>query len=101
MTYAMTLDNSWEIMSEDEMYDVNGGETVMIYFTPTTQRAIINAGVAGLAAAAGVIFGAWGWIIGAFSASFIITIVSERYNPHGNILFMPFYIPFRKNNIII
>jgi len=25
MTYAMTLDNSWEIMSEDEMYDVNGG----------------------------------------------------------------------------
>ena len=25
MTYAMTLDNSWEIMNEDEMYDVNGG----------------------------------------------------------------------------
>lgn len=25
MTYAMTLDNSWELMSEDEMYDVNGG----------------------------------------------------------------------------
>ncbi len=27
MTYAMTLDNSWELMSEDEMYDVNGGQT--------------------------------------------------------------------------
>ena len=25
MTYAMTLDHSWEIMSEDEMHDVNGG----------------------------------------------------------------------------
>jgi hypothetical protein len=25
MTYAMTLDNSWELMSEEEMYDVNGG----------------------------------------------------------------------------
>jgi len=25
MTYAMTLDNSWEIMTEEEMYDVNGG----------------------------------------------------------------------------
>lgn len=25
MTYAMTLDNSWEIMDEEEMYDVNGG----------------------------------------------------------------------------
>lgn len=25
MTYAMTLDNSWKLMSEEEMYDVNGG----------------------------------------------------------------------------
>lgn len=25
MTYAMTLDNSWELMTEEEMYDVNGG----------------------------------------------------------------------------
>lgn len=25
MTYAMTLDNSWAIMNEEEMYDVNGG----------------------------------------------------------------------------
>ena len=25
MTYTMTLDNSWELMSEDEMYEVNGG----------------------------------------------------------------------------
>ena len=27
MTYAMTLDNAWELMTEDEMYDVNGGIT--------------------------------------------------------------------------
>ncbi|MFH5880853.1 hypothetical protein [Liberiplasma polymorphum] len=27
MTYAMTLDNSWELMTEEEMYDVNGGWT--------------------------------------------------------------------------
>lgn len=25
MTYAMTLDNSWELMSDEEMYEVNGG----------------------------------------------------------------------------
>lgn len=25
MTYAMTFDNSWEVMTEDEMYEVNGG----------------------------------------------------------------------------
>ena len=25
MTYGLTLDNSWELMSEEEMYDVNGG----------------------------------------------------------------------------
>ena len=28
MTYAMTLDNSWELMTEDEMYDVNGGGSI-------------------------------------------------------------------------
>jgi len=26
MTYGLTLDNSWELMSEEEMYDVNGGQ---------------------------------------------------------------------------
>ncbi|NLK12910.1 MAG: hypothetical protein GX312_04865 [Candidatus Phytoplasma sp.] len=25
MSYTMILDNSWELMTEDEMYDVNGG----------------------------------------------------------------------------
>jgi len=36
MTYAMTLDNSWELMSEDEMYDVNGGIQIgsnYVYFS--------------------------------------------------------------------
>ncbi|AUD65591.1 hypothetical protein BK011_07755 [Tenericutes bacterium MZ-XQ] len=32
MTYAMTLDNSWELMTEDEMYDVNGGGTVDLLY---------------------------------------------------------------------
>ncbi len=30
MTYAMTLDNSWELMSEEEMYEVNGGGQINI-----------------------------------------------------------------------
>lgn len=32
MTYAMTLDNSWELMSEEEMYDVNGGASIDLYY---------------------------------------------------------------------
>ena len=36
MTYAMTLDHSWEIMSEEEMYDVNGG----MYVPDSTIQAI-------------------------------------------------------------
>ena len=31
MTYAMTLDNSWELMTEEEMYDVNGGISKTYY----------------------------------------------------------------------
>lgn len=46
MTYAMTLDNSWELMSEDEMYDVNGGITFgsnYIYFTYNDLAATVGA----------------------------------------------------------
>lgn len=32
MTYAMILDNSWELMSEDEMYDINGGGTIDLLY---------------------------------------------------------------------
>ena len=32
MRYAMTFDNSREIMTEDEMHDVNGGGTLRIGF---------------------------------------------------------------------
>lgn len=40
MTYAMTLDNSWELMTEDEMYDVNGGVSFW------TKAAVIASAVA-------------------------------------------------------
>jgi hypothetical protein len=40
MTYAMTLDNSWNIMSEEEMYDVNGGVSFW------TKTAIIASAIA-------------------------------------------------------
>jgi len=42
MTYAMTLDNSWEMMSEDEMYDVNGG--LSIWAKAAISAAIVAAG---------------------------------------------------------
>ena len=47
MTYAMTLDNSWEMMSEEEMYDVNGGgvyiKLVDIVMTENLRRTLIGA----------------------------------------------------------
>jgi len=48
MTYAMTLDNSWEIMNEEEMYDVNGGFS----WTGFSVGTLIEnfSGIAGLAA---------------------------------------------------
>jgi hypothetical protein len=57
MTYAMTLDNSWELMTEDEMYDVNGGGRITITlaknFVMGTAALIFGAGVpAALAAIA-------------------------------------------------
>ena len=43
MTYAMTLDNSWELMTEEEMYDVNGGGTTEIVVTFLTDAAFKGA----------------------------------------------------------
>ncbi|MCU0104453.1 hypothetical protein N7603_02130 [Acholeplasma vituli] len=47
MTYAMTLDNSWELMTEDEMYDVNGGGTIAlsIRISAETIGAAVGAGI--------------------------------------------------------
>jgi len=45
MTYGLTLDNSWELMSEEEMYDVNGGDGISFW----TKAAIIAAAVASAA----------------------------------------------------
>lgn len=30
--YSMALDNSWLVMNEDEMYDVNGGSGIDVYY---------------------------------------------------------------------
>ncbi len=54
MTYAMTLDNSWEIMCEEEMYDINGGTSTtfinnisgLYYGYVEFRNAIIFTGVA-------------------------------------------------------
>ncbi|MDY0278596.1 MAG: hypothetical protein RBQ97_10995 [Acholeplasma sp.] len=49
MTYAMTLDNAWELMTEDEMYDVNGGglyiELYNIMMTENLRKALFGASV--------------------------------------------------------
>lgn len=54
MTYAMTLDNSWELMNEEEMYDVNGGglfaSGVSTYWTGIAFDAAIIAFGIGVAA---------------------------------------------------
>lgn len=54
MTYAMTLDNSWEIMNEEEMYDVNGGgttEIVVTFLTDAAFKAAIGLGAVAFATA--------------------------------------------------
>ncbi|MDY0277786.1 MAG: hypothetical protein RBQ97_06850 [Acholeplasma sp.] len=45
MTYAMTLDNSWELMSEEEMYDVNGGKNHYDTMTATAAVNLLGAGL--------------------------------------------------------
>ena len=54
MTYAMTLDNSWELMTEEEMYDVNGGITST--YTTILSGAAAVAWMIGQAALAGIKF---------------------------------------------
>lgn len=50
MTYAMTLDNSWEIIAEEDMYNVNGGKNH--YDSMTANAAVILLGAGLLAAVA-------------------------------------------------
>jgi len=66
MTYGLTLDNSWELMSEEEMYDVNGGGSWALTFTSKTigiaigavSGVFIRSGVtAGLTALSGILMG--------------------------------------------
>ncbi|MBV1708985.1 MAG: hypothetical protein KMY54_03920 [Erysipelothrix sp.] len=51
MTYAMTLDHSWEIMSEDEMHDVNGGWTAYRGAAAFAQISVISGSLYGSAMA--------------------------------------------------
>lgn len=89
MTYAMTLDHSWEIMSEDEMHDVNGG----MYVPDSTIQAIafaigVNAATTIPAAMTAIKIGAGimaGWlaglpggnIIGVAGATYLMANVSS------------------------
>ena len=57
MTYGLTLDNSWELMSEEEMYDVNGGRSLRWY----EKTAIIAA--IGISAAALVVALTYGQLL--------------------------------------
>jgi len=43
----MTIENSWEFMSEEEMYDVNGGATVGIYLDITLSLGFVVGVLAG------------------------------------------------------
>jgi len=61
MTYAMTLDNSWEVMNEEEMYDVNGGNAAMFV------KNIV--GLAAMFAALGVVGKTFGKILKTFASS--------------------------------
>ncbi len=122
MTLAMALDNSFEIMNEDEMYDVNGGKWIdvhvhdsfvdsalgMEFGTATKMATATYCTVLGmkLGLAAGGIYGmAFGAIMGAFIGGIIMKKVGSIVYKHTlanliNISFdFPFYIPFRKNDI--
>jgi len=72
MTYAMTLDNSWELMTEDEMYDVNGGVTV------GTMATIIDVALIGASLIIGAVAPANStWLAGAVSRGLIRNILTK------------------------
>ena len=69
MTYAMTLDNSWEIMNDEEMYDVNGGGSI-----PWWAKTLVAVGIAAFVAA--VVFTAGAILVAGWSAVMAIGPVS-------------------------
>jgi len=85
MTYAMTLDNSWEIMSEDEMYDVNGGMTV------ATMALMIDASLI----AASLVIGAVAiakstWLAGMVSKGLVRNMLTKTALSALNTMIKPF-----------
>ncbi len=98
--YSLALDNSWLVMNEEEMYDVNGGGTLTIGFgvmlTPglvtgllagTVTKAVVASIIAGSSIA-----GPIGWAIGAAAgllASVLIQALTNKViDSFGNI---PYY----------
>ena len=102
MTYAMTLDNSWELMTEEEMYDVNGGKNHYDTMTATAAVILLGAGLmtwlsnaVGYAAAAallaaptvglgsiisGIVSGYSGWMASLFLGAYNQAVdIKEQY----------------------
>jgi len=86
MTYAMTLDNSWELMTEEEMYDVNGGLYLNQGFVDSLLIGIIgsvNANAFGIAGTATLVKGSAGFIIASLSplgaAGIVIGVLGSAY----------------------
>ena len=76
MTYAMTLDNSWEMMSEDEMYDVNGGSASSWDFHFTNESVVA---LFGAAASLGIVALKSALVAGLFYISLIPVVGKVLY----------------------
>ncbi len=111
MTLAMALDNSFEIMNEDEMYDVNGGAWVSIVLSKDFVRDLITASLSAIGAIIGGALGSvvpilgtsvcaaigasLGWIIGGAIARGAIRGDGDYTSP------FKIFVPFRKKDIKI
>lgn len=105
MTYAMTLDNSWEIMDENEMYDVNGGKYLGTYtnlygvckhfgkwlgFSGYTVFSFLKNGISfgsimAIFSTLGLSFAAWkvGMFVGTLANAEILVLEDGNYSMHS------------------
>ena len=86
MTYTMTFDNSWELMSEDEMYDVNGGLYLDQSTVDSLLMGIIGTVVAspyGISGVALLVKGSAGYIVSALGSlgpvGLVIGVLGSAY----------------------
>ena len=114
MTYAMTLDNSWKMMSEEEMYDVNGGGTLTVGFGVMLTPGLVSGLLAGTVTKAVVasiiatssIGGPIGWAIGAASgllASVLIQALTNKViDSLGNVpYYQMFYVTHELSGFLV